>query len=86
MPLTPNELKLLDEFIDNYTDYLTDNTCNDYDLNDTPENREIALAAERRQRSPYGENERSLRISGGKIHCSDFVILRELRWRLANSQ
>ena len=75
--MSDNDRALIREFLEDLAERISCAGCNDYELDDTPENRELYAAA-------YADDgpEMPLRIINGKIACSDFVIVHELIRRL----
>ena len=67
MDLTPVERKILVTLLEELSDMLANETCNDYILPNTPENLELVQAAE--------EDTPCVSDDGSEIYATNFVIL-----------
>lgn len=79
--MTNNDITQLVSFINDHIEKMGRAGCNDYFLENTPENRKLAIAAGL-QYIEDGDEARPVRIIDGKIVTTDFVILIELKRRL----
>jgi hypothetical protein len=81
--VTKTELLLVAEFLDHAASMLVDNTCNDYEIVNTPANRLIEYQS-RRWAAPLGpEDEWEIYTSpdNTKILTIDFGLMRYLAYR-----
>lgn len=78
--MVQSDKQLLSNFIDDLCERMGCAGCNDFEMDDTEDNREVYKAA-------YADEGRDFPVSvhGGKILCHDFVILRELQKRMMQS-
>ena len=82
---TKAELHLLDEMLDYASNEMSNAGCNDFELEDTPENREIVTKAEQ---AMMGDDFEGVSIYKGKILTNDNLLVDYLRdrikWTLTN--
>lgn len=76
--MTRNEMVFIVGFLNELDDRFSSDGCNDMFLDDTPENRELVLAANKLY---YGEDE-EIRLYGGKIGTSNHNILHYVKTKL----
>lgn len=75
--LTPNQWRLLANILDLAADEFGNNGCNDYELPDTPENREFVTMIETQDLTPDEvEHHYNIYSYNGKITTGDTTIMR----------
>jgi hypothetical protein len=74
--MTKNELEILDGMLERLSDIMGNAGCNDYELPDTPENRELVTQAH------HEELDFTIRVYKGMIQTTDWVVLGYLRKKL----
>ncbi len=78
--LTPNQTALLIGFIKELEEKFSCDGCNDYSMPDTPENRDLDMFSW--YASQGSDCEHEVRVSHGKIHTNNGIILYGLRRKL----
>lgn len=73
MNLTSAERDMLLGFLEEYSDQMACESCNDYELPNTPEN--LLLVKEAEQLSSGDDEEPQLSADGKMIYTTDFIIL-----------
>lgn len=79
--LSPTELKLIAQFLDDYGGRLGNDGCNDYELDDTPEHRKLLEAAERTN-SDDPDEWAKIEVYQGKLLTANFHVVGHLRARV----
>jgi hypothetical protein len=83
MPLTPNETQLLIGFIKELEEKFSCDGCNDYDMPDTPENRELFLTSWKLSQGDDVDPDHLQHVCrNGVIHANNGIILYGLRKKL----
>lgn len=81
--MKPSEIQLLSGFLDELNEKFSCDGCNDYDMEDTPENRELFISGRKREEPGLDADEYEVRIGeDGRIECHNQTILGELHYRL----
>ena len=76
--MNKTELNLIIEFLNELSDRFGNDVCNDFELNDTPENRRLVKDAEL-----YCDmHERELSIHNNKITTTNFILVDYLKRKL----
>lgn len=75
--MTKNDRAVLDRLLQDLSDRYSNAGCNDFELEDTPDNRELVKTAESLCDAFDG-----FRLSRGKLCTVDWMVVAELRKRL----
>jgi hypothetical protein len=78
--MNPTMLKLASELLKMAADEFSNHGCNDFELDDTPENRELIINM---QTEGGWDDPKEVRVHDGKIFTTDWGLMRYLAKKLA---